>query len=127
MKINEIIKIASNTNNVGLTNNYTFKASKKNSLCGDTIKIELLVKKTKIHTMKYETESCIYCEASASLLSKKIKNLSIKNIKKKINTLRKNQFPNNFKEFKSLIGQNNSSRTNCVFLPFEAVLKALGK
>ena len=83
MKINEIIKIASNTNNVGLTNNYTFKASKKNSLCGDTIKIELLVKKTKIHTMKYETESCIYCEASASLLSKKIKNLSIKDIKKK--------------------------------------------
>ena len=40
---NEIIKIASNTKNVGLTNNYTYKSSLKNSLCGDKIKIELNV------------------------------------------------------------------------------------
>ena len=31
--------------------------------------------------MKYETESCVYCEASASLLSKKIKKFNIKTIK----------------------------------------------
>jgi len=31
--------------------------------------------------MKYETISCIYCEASASLLSRKIKNVKLKDIK----------------------------------------------
>ena len=77
---NEIIKIASNTTNVGLTNNYTYKCSLKNIMCGDKIKIELISKKSKINSMKYETESCIYCEASASLLSNKIKNLTLKNL-----------------------------------------------
>ena len=77
MITNEIIKIASNTKNVGCTNKYTFKSNLKNSLCGDKIKIELMIKKTQINSMKYETEACVYCEASASLLAKKIKNLEI--------------------------------------------------
>jgi len=72
MITNEIIKFASNTSNIGLTNKYTFKSVKKNSMCGDLIKIELISKSYKINSMKYETESCIFCEASASLLSKKL-------------------------------------------------------
>ena len=36
---NEIIKIASNTSNVGLTNKYNYKSTKKNPMCGDLIKI----------------------------------------------------------------------------------------
>ena len=81
---NEIIKFASNTSNVGLTNKYTFKSTKKNSMCGDLIKVELILKNSKINSMKYEAESCILCEASASLLSKRIKNLSIKTIKEEL-------------------------------------------
>ena len=53
----DIITIASNTKNVGLTNKYSFKASLKNSLCGDKIKLELSAKNLKINLMKYETES----------------------------------------------------------------------
>ena len=83
----EIINIASNTSNVGLTNKYTFKSTKKNSNCGDLIEVELILKNSKINSMKYETESCVLCEASASLLSKKIKNLPIKTIKKELNKL----------------------------------------
>ena len=49
---NEIIKIASNTTNVGLTNNYTYKSSLKNAICGDKIKIELISTKSKINSMK---------------------------------------------------------------------------
>ena len=86
---NEIIKFASNTSNVGLTNKYTFKSTKKNSMCGDLIKVELIQKNSKINSMKYETESCVLCEASASLLSKKIKNLPIKTIKEELNKLEK--------------------------------------
>ena len=129
---NEIIKFASNTSNVGLTNKYTFKCTKKNSMCGDVIKIELIQKNYKINSMKYETESCVLCEASASLLSKNIKNLPIKTIKEEINKLKKKPFkdlkfifPKKFKEFKFLINKNNSKRLNCIYLPIDAVLKAL--
>ena len=86
---NEIIKFASNTSNVGLTNKYTFKSTKKNSMCGDLIKVELIMKNSKINSMKYETESCVLCEASASLLSKRIKNLPIKTITEELNKLKK--------------------------------------
>ena len=129
---NEIIKFASNTSNVGLTNKYTFKSTKKNSICGDVIKVELIQKNYKINSMKYETESCVLCEASASLLSKNIKNLPIKTIKEELNKLKnislknlKFIFPKKFKEFKFLINKDNSNRLNCIYLPIDAVLKAL--
>ena len=85
----EIIRIASNTSNVGLNNKYSHKISLKNKLCGDKITLELIVTKQKITSMKYETESCIYCEASASLLSKKIKKLNIQTIKDDFINLKK--------------------------------------
>ena len=132
MITDEIIKFASNTSNVGLTNKYTFKSIKKNSMCGDLIKVELIQKNSKINSMKYETESCVLCEASASLLSKKIKNLPIKTIIEELNKLKnislkdlKFIFPKKFKEFKFLINKDNSNRLNCVYLPIDAVLKAL--
>ena len=85
---NEIIKIASNTSYVGLKNDYTYKSSKKNLMCGDLIKVELVVNKSKINSMRYETESCIYCNASANLIAKHIRGLSINKVKKDLNKLR---------------------------------------
>ena len=132
MITSEIIKIASNTSNVGLTNKYTFKSTQKNSMCGDIIKIELVANDSKINSMKYETESCIYCEASASLLAKKIKNLTVSVVKKELNKIKNISsndvnyvFFKRFIEFKFLINKNNIKRLNCVLLPINAVLKAL--
>ena len=132
MITNQIIKIASNTTNVGLTNKYTFKSVKKNPICGDLIKIELISANSKINSMRYETESCVYCEASASLLAKKIKTMPIKIIKKELNHLKGSfvneinfNFHKKFEEFKFLINKKNFKRINCVLLPIEAVLKAL--
>ena len=129
---NEIIKIASNTSYVGLNDDYTYKSSKKNSMCGDLIKVELIVKKSKINSMRYETESCIYCNASASLMSKQIRGLSINKVKKDLNKLRSFsmdlksfQIPSKFKKFKSLFKKTNTNRLNCIFLPLDTVLKAL--
>ena len=127
----EIIRMASNTSNVGLNNKYSHKISLKNKLCGDKITLELIVAKQKIISMKYETESCIYCEASASLLSKKIKKLNIQTIKddfinlKKILKNRKIKIPKKFDDFKKLFNSDNFNRYNCLFLPFDAVIKAL--
>jgi len=127
----KIIKIASDTRNIGLTNKFTFKSSLKNLMCGDKIKLELLVENLKINSMKYETESCIYCEASASLLAKKVKNLNVNSAIKDLNKIKEiiynNKFtlPANFKDFKFLINKKNINRIKCINLPLDAVLKAL--
>lgn len=126
-----IIKLASNTSNVGLQNKYSHKISLKNNLCGDKIVIEIIANNRNIISMKYETESCIYCEASASLLSQKIKRSKIKNIKKEfiklkeISKQKKIRIPRNYSDFKKLLNRDNFSRFNCIFLPFDAVIKAL--
>ena len=130
--INEqIIKIASNTSNVGLKKKYSHKISLKNSICGDKITLGIVADKKKITSMNYETESCVYCEASASLLSRKIKNIKLKDIKndftalKKISTKKNGKVPKKLSDFKKLINSDNFNRFKCVYLPMDAVLKAL--
>jgi nitrogen fixation NifU-like protein len=116
---------------VVLNNKYSHKISLKNKLCGDKITLELIVLKNKILSMKYETESCVYCEASASLLSKQIKKFDIQTIKKEFGLLKNisknNEFkiPKKFADFNKLFNSDNINKFNCIFLPFDAVIKAL--
>ena len=125
-----IIKIASNTKYMGLKNDFTHKSALKNSLCGDSIKVEFIANKSKIKSMRYETESCVLCEASASLFSRKIKNAKIRNLEKEIKKIKNfkqnsnHNFSMRFKEFNKLINKSNISRLNCVILPMDAFLKA---
>ena len=127
----EIFKLASNTSNAQLKNKYSHRVSLKNSVCGDSITLEIIVNKNKINSMKYETDSCIYCEASASLLSRKIKNVNIKDIKndfislKKISKQEDVNIPKKYADFKKLLNSDNLNRIKCIFLPFDAVIKAL--
>ena len=127
----EIIKLASNTSNVGLKNRYSHKICLKNTICGDKITLEIIANKKKINSMKYETESCIYCEASASLLSQKIKSLKIQDLKKdfvalkRISKSNKIIIPKKYSDFKKLLNSDNLNRFKCIFLPFDAVIKAL--
>ena len=127
----DIIKIASNTKNIGLNNQYNFKGTAKNSFCGDKITLEIKTINSRVTSMRYEINACIYCEASASLLSNKIKNLEIKDIKKRFLDLKKFSRKKDFKlpkklsAFKKLLCSDNISRYKCVILPFDAVLKAL--
>ncbi len=127
----DIIKLASNTSNAGLQNKFSHKISLKNTTCGDKITLELIVSKKKISSMKYETVSCIYCEASASLLSRTIKNLDLKNIKDDFADLKRMSKQKNIKisgrlsDFKKLLNSDNFNRFKCIFLPFDAVIKAL--
>ena len=127
----KIIKLALNTKNVGLNNKYSHKISLKNSLCGDKITLEIIINKNKINSMKYETESCLYCEASASLLSSKIRDFNLIDIKDEFNLLKKIlkqkniHIPKKYSYFRRLLNSDNFNRFNCIFLPFDAVLKAL--
>ena len=51
----EIIKLASNTSNVGLKNKYSHKISLKNSTCGDKITLELITDKKKEYEIIYKS------------------------------------------------------------------------
>jgi nitrogen fixation NifU-like protein len=129
----EIIKIASNTENYGRIDNYTHFSKLKNSICGDVMKIYLIVKNDKIANFKYECESCIYCQASVSVLSRKAKNISIKKIKSFVKHAKKcfekntNSFDKEWKEFDKIMTKNNISRKECLLLPLNTTLNALNK
>jgi len=129
----EIIKIASNTENHGVLDNHTHFSKLKNSICGDEMKIYLIVKDDKITNFKYECESCIYCQASVSLLSRKVKNKSIEKVKE-FAELAKNCFEKNtksfdkeWKEFDKIMTKNNVSRKECLLLPLNTMINALNK
>ena len=129
----EIIKIASNTENHGALDNHTHSSKLKNAICGDEMKIYLIVKNDKITNFKYECESCIYCQASVSLLSRKAKNKSIENVKNFAehakNCFEKNtkSFDKEWKEFDKIMTKNNISRKECLLLPLNTTLDALNK
>ena len=129
----EIIKIASNTENYGRIDNYTHFSKLKNSICGDVIKIYLIVKNDKIANFRYECESCIYCQASASVLSRKAKNISIEKVKSFVEHAKKcfekntNSFDKEWKEFDKIMTKNNISRKECLLLPLNTTLNALNK
>ena len=127
----EIIKIASNTENHGALDNHTHSSKLKNAICGDEMKIYLIIKNDKITNFKYECESCIYCQASVSLLSRKAKNKSIENVKNFAehakNYFEKNtkSFDKEWKEFDKIMTKNNISRKECLLLPLNTTLDAL--
>ena len=129
----EIIKIASNTENHGVLDNHTQSSKLKNVICGDEMKIYLIVKNDKITNFKYECESCIYCQASVSLISRKAKNKSIENVKNFAehakNCFEKNtkSFDKEWKEFDKIMTKNNISRKECLLLPVNTTLDALNK
>ena len=129
----EIIKIASNTENHGVLNNHTHSSKLKNAICGDEMKIYLIIKNNTITNFKYECESCIYCQASVSLLSRKAKNQSIEKVRKfaeQAKTCFENNtksFDKEWKEFDKIMTKNNISRKECLLLPLNATLDALNK
>ena len=129
----EIIKIASNTENHGVLSNHTHFSKLKNAICGDEMKIYLLIKNNTITNFKYECESCIYCQASVSLLSRKAKNQSIEKVKKfaeQAKTCFENNtksFDKEWKEFDKIMTKNNISRKECLLLPLNTTLDALNK
>ena len=129
----EIIKIASNTENHGVLDKHTHFSKLKNSICGDVMKIYLIIKNDKIENFKYECESCIYCQASVSLLSRSAKNKSIEKVKnfaeQAKNCFEKNtkSFDKEWKEFDKIMTKNNISRKECLLLPVNTALDALNK
>ena len=129
----EIIKIASNTENHGVLDNHTHFSKLKNPVCGDEMKIYLIVENNSITNFKYECESCIYCQASVSLLSRKARNKSIEKFitfaecAKNCFEKNTNSFEKEWKEFDKIMTKKNISRKECLLLPLNTTLNALNK
>ena len=128
----EILKIASNTENHKVIKNCTHSSKNKNPLCGDEMQISLIVEENKIIEFGYQCRSCIYCQASVSLLSKKVIKLSIDKISKLISNAEL-LFDKSFdqskidelNDLKKIINPKNISRKECLLLPFKTLSKAL--
>ena len=107
--IESLIKIAADTKFYGLKDNYTHKCKLKNKKCGDKITVQIIVKNKIINKMRYETESCVYCEASASLLAKSIVNTDLNDFLKQLNVIKgifsnsETKFPIKFRNFQNII------------------------
>ena len=124
---NKLLEIASNTRFYGLKNNYTYKTNLKNSTCGDKISIEIILKKNKIKELRYETEACIFCQASASTLANLANNTSFSELKKNLGKYLNfnKKVPKKFKNLTYLLKEKYVSRKECILLPFKAFYKAI--
>ena len=125
----EVLNIAADTDNNRDIKNRTHVSKLKNSLCGDEMQIELVLKNEKILDFGYQGKSCVYCQASASLLSK----ISINKQKEKINDLcdrAESYFNDDVKitdkkwiPLKKLIKKKNINKKDCILLPFKTLKK----
>jgi nitrogen fixation protein NifU and related proteins len=126
-----ILEIASHTENNKILENFTHKSKNKNPLCGDEMEISLIVKDDVIKDMGYQCKSCVYCQASVSLLSRKVKDKKIEEIKtfvtngEKLFDDVKIDIEKHWKDFKEIFDKKNLTRKECLLLPLRTVLKAL--
>jgi len=126
-----ILQIAANTENNKILKNPTHKSKNKNPICGDEMEISLNVKNEVVEDIGYQCKSCVYCQASVSLLSRKIKHKKIQEIKDFISvaesffTDTKINMEKHWNDFKEILDKKNISRKECLLLPLRTVLKAL--
>ena len=126
-----ILEIAAHTENNKVVENYTHKSKHKNPLCGDEMEISLIVQEDVIKDMGYQCKSCVYCQASVSLLSRKIKEKKVDDIKKFIKVGEqlfedaKVSMEKHWKDFKEILDKKNLSRKECLLLPLRTIAKAL--
>jgi len=110
-----ILELYRHPDNFGSLKKPTHQHTEHNSLCGDEITVQILIKNGKIKDIKFNGSGCVISMASSSLLTEKIKGISIKDVKK----MKKSDILGLLKI------KINPARIKCALLPFEAVKKCL--
>ena len=91
----------------------------------------LIIKDDVIKDMGYQCKSCVYCQASVSLLSRKIRDKNVEEIKsfailsENLFTDVKTVLEKHWKDFKEILDKKNLSRKECLLLPLRTIAKAL--
>ena len=127
----QIIKIASENKNQKDLNKYTHKIKNKNSICGDEIILRLLVKNKIIKDIGYDCKSCVFCQASINLLSKKIIQMNTNSVINLCNDvidfyqIKDVKMAKDLNFFKKILNKNNLARKECLLLPINTAVDAL--
>ena len=127
----KILEIAAHTENNKVLSHPTHSSKNKNRICGDEMEISLIIKNDVVVDIGYQCKSCVYCQASVSLLSRKIKEQSLNSIKEFLVNAEHtfdNDAPtlkNYWKDFNQILDKKNLARKECLLLPLRTVMKAL--
>ena len=131
----KIIEIASRTENQKVIKNYTHQSKNKKPLWGDKMEISLIVKDNIVEDIGYQCKSCIYCQASVSLLSRFVMQAPIEKITvflSQASSFFDESFENfkkinikGIEDFKNIMNSKNIYRKECLLLPFKTLSKAL--
>jgi nitrogen fixation NifU-like protein len=108
-----LIELYKSPENYGILENATHEATETDSICGDEITIQLLVKDDLIKDTKFSGSGCVLSIVSASLLTKKLIGTKLSETKRL-----------NKEDLLKLINiKPDSSRIKCALLPLRAIQK----
>lgn len=110
-----ILELYKNPSNFGELKNPTNKHTSYNSICGDEITVNILVKDEVVKDVKFSGSGCVISMVSSSLLTDNIKGMKVSDVKK----MRGEEV---LKLLKIKLGP---ARIKCALLSLEAVKGAL--
>ena len=110
-----ILELYKSPSNFGELKGKTHEKTAHNSICGDEITVQLLVKDGIIKDVKFSGSGCVISMVASSLLTNKIKGMKVSDVKNM-----------NGEEVLNLLKiKLNLARVKCALLSFEAVKGAL--
>ena len=126
----KILKLASDTRHQKKLSDFTHNSKAKNPLCGDEIQLFFKINKGRITKVSYQGKNCVYCQASANLISV---NSNGKGVEEMIEVCdcaneyfkNKGDLSENLQKYKELLNSKNINRKECILLPFNALKKGL--
>ena len=110
-----ILELYKSPSNFGTLKNPSHESTEYNSVCGDEITIQLLIKSNVVKDIKFSGSGCVISTVSASLLTDKIKGMSPEDVKE----LSREDI------LKLLKIKITPARIKCALLSLEAAKKAL--
>ncbi|MBI2671131.1 iron-sulfur cluster assembly scaffold protein [Candidatus Woesearchaeota archaeon] len=104
-----------NPRNFGSLQNANNKAADANLLCGDVIEFQLNVQNSLVKDVRFKGKGCAISQGCSSMLTEKIKNMSLDEIKKLTE-----------KDIFEMLGiYISEARVKCALLPLAVLLKAI--
>ncbi|MDZ7587611.1 MAG: iron-sulfur cluster assembly scaffold protein [Patescibacteria group bacterium] len=113
----EILDHFKNPRNYGEVKQATHKGMDRNASCGDLLEMSAIIEKGKVKIVKFKGEGCAVAMAAASMLTEKIKGMSITEIAKMTEA-----------EIVKMLGINiSSARMKCATLGLVLCKKLIAK